>query len=290
MMRRQIVLILPILCVFNISCSHPAGNTLTTIVAERQLPFTTYKNVHYANNDSAAQTMDLYIPANANEHTTGIVLFIHGGGWVAGDKDDFNGLGLDSLLAAHNMAMATINYRLAGANPYPANLDDIGYALEHLAANAGRYRINAGKVCLFGRSSGGHLALQYAYTRNSAGKIKVVVDMFGPTDLTADDIVNGVLAEDVTIMLGPYPAHAAAWREASPIYHLAGAVPTMIMHGTVDSVVYTTQSTRLEDSLIARGIPTSFIPWAGNGHGWNTARWNESRDITMGFVAYYMGR
>jgi acetyl esterase/lipase len=289
-MRLATALILLLFCVFNISCSHPAGNTLKNIVAERQLPFSTYKNVHYAADDSAAQTMDIYIPANANGNTTGIVLFIHGGGWVAGNKDDFNGLGLDTLLAGSNMAMATINYRLAGAYPYPACLDDIGYALDHLAANAEKYHINPNRICLFGRSSGGHLALQYAYTRNSAGRIKAVVDMFGPTDLTADDIVNGVLAQDVTTLLGPYAANAAAWHDASPIYHLAGAVPTVIMHGTTDSVVYTTQSTKLEDSLIVRGVPTSFIPWTGNGHGWNTARWNESKDITVGFVAYYIGR
>lgn len=290
MMPRYTALILPFFCVFNISCSHPKGNTTTNIVAERQLPFTTYKNIHYATADSTAQTMDLYIPANASENNTGIVVFIHGGGWVAGDKDDFNGLGLDSLLAAKNMAMATINYRLAGNHPYPANLDDIGYALEHLAGNAGKYHINPNRICLFGRSSGAHLALQYAYTRNSAGQIKVVVDMFGPADLTAPDIVNGVLEEDVRIMLGPYATNATAWRDASPIYHLAGAVPTLIMHGTTDSVVYTTQSTRLEDSLIVRGVPTSFIPWTGNGHGWNSTRWSESKDITIGFMEYYMGR
>ncbi len=289
-MSRYQALILLFLCVFNISCSHKAGNTVTNIIAERQLPFTTYKNIHYATADTAAQTMDLYVPANANENTTGIVLFIHGGSWVEGDKDDFNGLGLDTLLAARNMAMATINYRLARSNPYPANLDDIGYALSHLADNAGKYHINPNRICLFGRSAGGHLALQYAYTRNSTGSIKVVVDMFGPTDLTADDVVNGVLGEDVAAMLGQYANNATAWRAASPIYNLAGAVPTIIMHGTADSVVYTTQSTRLEDSLIVRGVPTSFIPWVGDGHGWNSARWNESKDITIGFVQYYINR
>ncbi len=246
--------------------------------------------MQYATTDTATQNMDVNIPADADGQTTGVVIFIHGGGWVAGNKDDFNGLGLDTLLCNANMAMVTINYRLGSTYKYPACLDDIGLAIDYITAHAAQWHINPDKLSLFGRSSGAHLALQYAYTRNAAGRIKLVTDLFGPADLTAPDIIAGLLNGDVEAILGPYATNQAAWHDASPLYHLDGAIPTIIMHGTADSIVYTSQSLVLEDSLLARGIPTTFIPWTGNGHGWNQQRWNDSKDIVLGMIVYYLNK
>lgn len=288
-MHRLKQLILPLFGVFNISCTHRAISIgLQPVVYRDKQPFVAYYNVHYSTIDTAEQKADIFTPVNSDDITTGVVIFIHGGGWVTGEKGDFNGLGLDTLLTCNNMAMVNINYRLAGQYPYPSALNDIDSVIEMIKSRAGQWHINPDKICLFGRSSGAHLALQYAYTRNTDNHIKVVVDLFGPADLTTADVLDNSLGINAATMLGPYDSNHALWHDASPIYHLDHAIPTLIMHGTIDSVVYTSQSIRLQDSLVARGVPCTYIPWAGNGHGWNQQRWNEYKDIALTFMKHYL--
>lgn len=281
------VLILFFLCFFNISCTHQDGLVGAEPIAKSTNLFSAHPDLIYGA-DPVQQSLDLFLPAKSNRNTTGVIIFIHGGGWTTGVKDDFNNLGMDTFFTQRNYAVITMNYRLVNKYPYPNALDDIDLVLNYIQANADKWNINANKICLFGRSSGAHLALQYAYTRNISNRIKAVVDCFGPVDFTRHDVVNGQLGELVAQMLGPYIYNEALWHDASPINHLSGAVPTAIMQGSADSLVYASQSVALQDSLLARGIPSIYLTWAGNGHGWNQGRWIESREVVAAWLKQYL--
>lgn len=81
-----------------------------------------YKDLAYAT-ISETQKLDLYIPTTGNGPFP-VVIMIHGGGFMFGDKADGAGLtGVDQLLAA-GYAVASINYRLSGEAQYPAQIYD----------------------------------------------------------------------------------------------------------------------------------------------------------------------
>lgn len=156
-----------------------------------------YKDLSYAK-VSSAQKLDLYIPKGNGPFP--VIIMIHGGGFMLGDKSDGTGLaGVDQLLAA-GYAVASINYRLSGEAHYPAQINDAKVAVRFLRANASKYNLNLGKFGVWGASAGGNLAallgttcgiveLEGAELGNSdqSSCVQAVVDWFGPIDFLKMD-------------------------------------------------------------------------------------------------------
>lgn len=117
---------------------------------------------------NAAQQCDLFLPVerighvdddavqpSVNKKDFPVVVLVHGGAWVAGDK--WNMERHARHLAAHGYAALNINYRLSPAVKFPAHLDDLRLALCWLKANATQYRLDVDRVGLYGYSAGAHL-------------------------------------------------------------------------------------------------------------------------------------
>lgn len=231
------------------------------------------KRVMYGSD--TAQNMDIYLPANRDTNNTKIVFFIHGGGWNTGDKSDFN----EAITSIRNnlsdYAIININYRLAinGKNRFPAQMEDIQLALNFIINNAKEYKINSNKICLVGASAGAHLAMLHAYKNNSSGKIKAVIDLFGPADLV-DLYNNHPIPQEARLILinflGTTPAtNAQLYLEASPINYIsAQTVPTKIFHGTQDFIVPVSQSNMLKAKLQLYNVKVEMTTYPTEGHGW----------------------
>jgi glycerophosphoryl diester phosphodiesterase len=256
----------------------------SVVSPQRPVGFTSYKNLAYGT-DTIEQAMDISVP-----YTTGAVpavILLHGGAWTRPGKEDFNPLGLDTLFTSNGVAVININYRLVPQYAFPAAIDDIKLAIDYVAGKAKEWRIDPNRICLFGKSSGAHLALLYAYSRNDR-RVRAVIDCQGPTDLTDYSITNGVLNVNVANMLGSYSSNPVLWQSASPLTHLDGAVPTVIIQGTIDSTVYPIHAIKLRDSLQARAVPNIYIEWAGSGHGWNPDKWNECKGEVLQWLKQYL--
>ena len=100
------------------------------------------------------------------------VLFIHGGSWRNGTRQDYPLL--LSYLASRGYEVVSLTYRLAPEHPYPAAVQDVQWALE-LLSGQGR------TVFLMGRSSGAHLALLSAY--QNSDKVAGVIAFYPPVDM-----------------------------------------------------------------------------------------------------------
>ena len=120
------------------------------------------KRLDIAYGMDAKQKYDLYMPNERNEKLP-IVIIIHGGGFSLMDKRDWH-LYPGFFALCKGFAVASVNYRLAPKNPYPAAVKDIAAAVAHIRKNAGLYGINADKVFLYGTSAGGSLAVTEALT------------------------------------------------------------------------------------------------------------------------------
>ena len=213
-----------------------------------------------------ALQLDLYPTTNRRGP---LVLVVHGGSWRAGDRLQLPAL--NHVLARHGYAVASIDYRLAPAHPYPAAVDDIRTAIEYLKRNAPALGITADRIVLLGRSAGGHLALLAAHGFQDPA-LRGVISYYGPTDLrwswnhpSNPRVINSheVLSQ---FMGGTLTQRASAYDAASPLRYVQQDVPTLLLHGSRDELVSVQQSRRMMDAL-GRNPRAVFIelPWATHG-------------------------
>ena len=104
----------------------------------------------------AANTFDLWKPKS--KKTTPLVVYIHGGGLVTGDKAKLSVNQLDALLKA-GFAVMAINYRLTGEAVFPQHYMDCARAIQYARYHAKEFNINPKLVAATGSSAGGMTAL-----------------------------------------------------------------------------------------------------------------------------------
>ena len=235
---------------------------------------TTINNISYGVN--ASQKFDLGLPAGRTS-TTPLVIVVHGGGWATGDKGELTWL-LNGL-KQRGYAVANINYRLTLNQPdnYKMQLDDVDSAVQFSLRLSSTYTFNGLKLYIVGHSAGGHLSMSYAYTRNTAGKVKAVGSMAGPSDLFAMSYYNFSI---YNLILQPYlgvplfPASAAAtqrYKDCSPYYTATvAAPPTIFFHGEQDIVVTPDQSSNMYTKLGTLGVDRRIITYPFVFHDWWT--------------------
>jgi acetyl esterase/lipase len=247
--------------------------------ADEKLSAQNLTDVSYGND--AFQKMDVYLPAGRSTDTTKLIVMVHGGAWIEGDKSEFASFVPVLQQKFPGYAIANINYRLATqvANPFPAQENDMKAAVNFLIEKASTYHISQ-KIVLLGASAGAHMALLQAY-KYSSPQIKAVVDFFGPVDMPAlyNFYPAGSFAQSAfqTLMNGTPVSNPSMYTQSSPInYVTAQSPPTIIFHGTSDDVVPIAQSISLRDKLTSFSTKHQMISYPNVGHElWSTAIMND---------------
>ncbi len=244
------------------------------------------------------QKMDIYLPANRTTTTTKVIIMIHGGAWIGGDKNDFSA-NLDTLKKRlADYAIFNINYRLAAppsTNVFPTQENDVKAAIDFIYANRATYLVSD-KFVLMGASAGGHLSLLQAY-KYQTPKIKAVVDYCGPTDMAAmytDYASNppgqlGIMA----LMSGTPATNAALYNSSSPLTYAttANACPTIIFQGTADLIVNAnTQSVALRNKLTTATVANQYYSYTGLGHvdSWTASTFTDTYNKIEAFLSAYV--
>lgn len=233
------------------------------------------RDVEYGKADGQSLKLNAFVPARPDNKPVGAVILIHGGGWAAGNKEEFDELAQG--LADMGYVSFSIDYRLAPAAIYPAQVDDVQRAVRWVRANAVDYGVDPGRICALGGSAGGHLAavLGTTDTRDNSdpdlaaysSRVNCVVDLYGPADLTLpiSTQAEGIL---LTFMGQTREQAPDLHREASPLWHIdEKTVPFLIFHGAKDDLVYVEQSRKLADALKAADIESTYIEFPDEGHG-----------------------
>ncbi|WP_176441862.1 alpha/beta hydrolase [Granulicella rosea] len=248
-------------------------------------------------NTGPSGTIDLHLDVyrTPSPRPTPVVVQIHGGGWLRGDRPSSSS-SFGGFFAA-GASVVTVQYRNAIDAPAPAAIQDVRCALAWVKANAGKYNFDLNRVIVWGGSAGGHLALMAGYAPasfNPAGctdqpPVAAVLDDYGPTDLVAGlkqhgstDFTHQWLGLDLPLPAAspaagrpagqrwpePSPAVLARAREMSPLTYIRpGLPPTFIVNGDSDRTVDPTQSAELKKALDAAHIPNGQDVIAGGGHG-----------------------
>ena len=254
----------------------------------------TLTDIAYAST-SSQQNMDVYLPAGRTPSTTYTVIMIHGGSWSGGDKSDFNTdiPNLKPLLG--NYAIFNLNYRLANGTTIllQQQLNDIDAAINYIYSNATKYSINTNKIAIMGASAGAHLTLLKCYKANTDGKIKAVVDLFGPTDMAwmynSHPVASLTQPIIVNVMGGTPTSSASVYTSGSPINFVTSTVPpTIIFHGTADPIVPISESINLQAKLQLAGVTNQYITYTGESHGWTGASLTDTYTKAVAFIKNYV--
>jgi acetyl esterase/lipase len=207
------------------------------------------------------QFADLRLPDGSGPHP--VVAMLHGGYWQAIYNLTHAGhLCVD--LAAHGVATWNVEYRRSGdpGGGWPAALDDVSRALEHLGGLDADYPLDLSRLVLMGHSAGGQLALLAA--RRAAVPLRAVVSLAGVVDLRAID-VTGDDNGSIRRLLGGRPEEIPErWDDASPSTHLPLGFRYVLACGTED--VHWQPNEAFAAAAREAGDDVTLLPLEGAGH------------------------
>jgi acetyl esterase/lipase len=253
------------------------ADTPTPQVVDVSAPGAVLVNLVYCTADDGVElTMDVYQPRKAKRPAPA-VLYVHGGGWISGDKSDGAGHLFINELLKRGYFVAAINYRLAPKYKFPAQIEDVKCAVRHLRANAGQYNLDPQRIGAMGGSAGGHLVSLLGLSDAKAGwdigqytgqssRVQAVVDMFGPSDLVKMSTERG--RRLVAQVFGAFGPDDSILKTNSPISYISSDDPPfLILQGEEDEVVSPDQSQLLYEKLSATGLPAQLVMVKNAGHG-----------------------
>ena len=248
------------------------------------------------------------------------VIFIHGGGWLRGDKRQSASTPVETVILGSlktamqsaGISVISINYRLSDVAVYPAQVDDVTRAVQFVRHQAMQWGLDPRRIAVMGPSAGGHLALWIGLhpdrrdpkaadpVERESTRVSAVVNYYGVTDFhlaqqhpdryrnPAYRLLFGYAESDPLSKLTSEQMH-----DASPVTYIApDNPPVFTAHGTGDTTVPVEQAESLIAKLKENGVATEnyFLP--GGNHGLTNARpdWPDYQKAAFEFLKKYLLR
>lgn len=229
-------------------------------------------SVHDLTTPDSGVRVRVYEPVDA---TPGLppVVYLHGGGWVLCDIEDFDPL-CRALAAGAGATVVSVGYRLAPEHPFPAPLDDAWEAVRWAAGSVS----GTGELVLMGDSAGGNLAAVCARRARDAGGPAVVAQVLAypmldhrldrPSHVAHADVA-ALTTADVGWYWDRYLPDPAARDDpdAAPLLapDLAGLPPAYLLLASDDPLV--DEGLAYAEALRAAGVDATAVGQPGTTHG-----------------------
>jgi acetyl esterase/lipase len=234
--------------------------------------FEVIRNVDYAGDGLKAHRLDV-IRRRTDQPTAGpVMIYIHGGAWIIGDKRE-QGLPMLYELARRGWVCVTINYRLSPKATWPDHIVDCKMAVAWVHEHIGEYGGDPRFVAVSGGSAGGHLSALVALTsgdptfqpgfEDADTSIDVCVPVYGVYDMTcqsAPDSLRHVAVYNKGLLRllerrvfkCRFEEDPARFENASPLYRVhPDAPPFFVLHGMNDTLVPVDEARRFVEALRA---------------------------------------
>jgi acetyl esterase/lipase len=191
------------------------------------------------------QTLDVWAPSGKGPHP--VVVYLHGGSWVFGDKRE-QGLPFLHEMYSRGWVIVTANYRLAPDQPWPAQGDDALAVCQWVQDYVAAYGGDHDRVVLAGNSAGGHLATWAALEERKSPRrnwgVRGCISFYGVLEMTGEETHWQGLGHGLRVLLEhrvvqkPYEGNEALYESLSPLHQVhRDAPPVLAIQGTADTLV-----------------------------------------------------
>ena len=257
---------------------------LCTVATSAQVPIPDYPDIEYARvGDSTSLKLDIYMPAIDVDGPAPAVVYIHGGGWRAGDRK------VKRILfpMEREYVVISIDYRLTTEAIFPAQIHDCKGAIRWVRAHAAEYGIDPERIGVLGTSAGAHLASLVGTSGDVAelegevggnleysSRVQAVCSWFGLGNIATlprypSSQKFDVLTSPISMLLGGLlEDRLDLARLASPATWISpDDPPFLLQHGTDDMTVPFGASVEFDSALRSGGVEVEFQPVVGAAHG-----------------------
>lgn len=230
------------------------------------------------------QQLDIYRPDHIPDQGCPVLLQIHGGAWVMGDKGS-QALPLMHHLASKGWICVAANYRLSPSVGFPTHLEDCKRALCWIRQHGSEYGMNTDFVAVTGGSAGGHLAALMGLTENRAElqqdapevdtSVQACIPFYGVYDFLVryDQHPNKQVYERFLsgkVLHETVQDNPDLWELASPVAQIhPDAPPFMLLHGSHDSLAAVAEGRVFSQKLReVSNSPVVYVELPGAEHAW----------------------
>src|SRR5262249_36484995 len=225
--------------------------------------------------------LDLYLPTDAKDFP--VVVVVHGGAWVWGDKS------LDFIpevarcLARQGIGVVAPNYRLSPWFRHPAHIHDGAKAVAWTKGHIAEYGGRADRIFLLGHSAGGHLvsllatdesyAKQEGLSREDIKGVIAISGVYQVSDVTLNVLIqNAQVQLAVALTANPFASvfgmEAGAAKQASPVTHVRkGLPPFLIVHAGEDLPTLSQMAEEFHSTLKATDCEAQLLQVPQRNHG-----------------------
>lgn len=265
-----------------------------------------YQDIIYKTAESGESLkLDIFLPETATPTGYPVLLYVHGGAWVKGNKEmnePYFRQALRESALKNGFAVVSINYSLLNENVgFPSPIADVKDATRWIHAHADEYHFDRRNIGVLGESAGSHLALLMAYSNedawqgsqelaNNSARVNYVIDNCGPTDINKllktnagwftilmaklffpkkiFDLRNELIVKMTSYDINENKKKAQeVLKSYSPLTYVnEHSVPTLIFQGNKDKVVPYKQSKTLYKLLKEKGVETELNKEKGARH------------------------
>ena len=229
-----------------------------------------------------------------------VMVQVHGGGWVWGDKEG-QGYPLMAHLVERGWVCVSVTYRLSPRSAWPDHIVDVKRALAWVKENIGQHGGDPEWVAITGGSAGGHLSSLAALTPNDAQfqpgfedcdtAVRAAVPFYGVYDWTNRD---GTGRDDILVLLEKRVVKQSladardVYEQASSMTHVSSdAVPFFFLHGANDSLVPVEQARSMVDMMRKEsGNPVVYVEYPGAQHAFDVFGSNRTQAAVEGIERF----
>lgn len=280
------LLLLPLVIAASASAQDQAARTKNLLAVAEKNGVEVRLDQPYAGNSNPRQMVDLYLPKKRNtDKPLPVVAYIHGGGWVNGDRKGYAAAAVQ-LARTGDYAAVAVGYRLTKEAHWPEQSYDCKAAIRWIRGHAKEFNLDPDRIGVTGSSAGGHLSSllgtggdvkdlegSLGEFTSLSSRVQCVANLCGPQDFTQglmfDKEGRPVVKDDAVMgLLGgtseERPKEAVA---ASPVSHVTRDDPPFVtFHGTQDKRVAYLHAEGIHAALTKAGVPTLLVPIMDGGH------------------------
>ncbi len=235
--------------------------------------------------------LDLYRPTDRPAAPRPVMIYVHGGAWIIGKKEQ-QGLPMIHDLARQGWLVVSVRYGLAPRHRFPTARADVERAVEWILDQADELGADRDFVAISGGSAGGHLAALAALGSAVGDRLAACVPIYGAFDFTDEGNIRGYASMrrflERAVMPTKRADDSAGWRAASPIHLVSSSAPPfLVVHGTHDVLLWREETSAFVDALRAAGAPlVTHVEVPGGQHAFDLFHSMRSAAMVDGIIAW----